>query len=290
MKAGLVAAWWALRALRRAQLPLDGDVLLACVVGEEDGGLGTFGLLRRGWRADACVVPEPTGLDLVPANAGALTFRLRVRGRATHAARRSEGVSALDHFWPIWRALHDLERARNAEVDPLMRRWPLPYALSLGKVRCGDWASSVPDLLEADGRLGVALDETPAAARQALEAAVAQASQADAWLRDHPVEVEWWGGQFASARLPATSDLLELVRTAHLQANPGDTKPPLVWGAPYGSDLRLLVGLGGIPTLHYGPGDAGQAHGPDESVPFAEVTIAARTLALLAADYAGATR
>jgi acetylornithine deacetylase len=290
MKGGLVAAWWAVRALRRAKLSLDGDVLLACVVGEEDGGLGTFGLLRRGWRADACVVPEPTGLDLVPANAGALTFRLRVRGRATHAARRSEGVSALDHFWPIWRALHDLERARNAEVDPLMRRWPLPYALSLGKVRCGDWASSVPDLLEADGRLGVALDETPAAARQALEAAVAQASQADAWLRDHPVEVEWWGGQFASARLPATSDLLELVRTAHLQANPGDTKPPLVWGAPYGSDLRLLVGLGGIPTLHYGPGDAGQAHGPDESVPFAEVTIAARTLALLAADYAGATR
>jgi acetylornithine deacetylase len=196
-------------------------------------------------------------------------------------------VSALDHFWPIWRVLHDLERARNADVDPLMRRWPLPYALSLGKVRCGDWASSVPDLLEAEGRLGVALDETPAEARQALETAIAQASQTDSWLRDHPVEVEWWGGQFASARLAADSDLLERVRAAHLEANPGLADPPAVWGAPYGSDLRLLVGLGGIPTLHYGPGDAGQAHGPDESVPFGEVAAAARTLALLAFDYAG---
>jgi acetylornithine deacetylase len=60
-----------------------------------------------------------------------------------------------------------------------------------------------------------------------------------------------------------------------------------VWGAPYGSDLRLLSGLGGIPTLHYGPGDAGLAHGPDESVPVEEVATAARTLALLALDYAG---
>jgi acetylornithine deacetylase len=45
-----------------------------------------------------------------------------------------------------------------------------------------------------------------------------------------------------------------------------------------------MVGLGGVPTLHYGPGDAGLAHGPDESVPLDEIHIAARTLALLAVD------
>lgn len=259
MKGGLVAAWWAIRAVRHAEIHLGGDLLFACVVGEEDGGLGTFGLLERGWRADACVVPEPTGLDLVPANAGALTFRLRVRGRATHASRRTEGESALEHFWPVWRALQDLERMRNAEVDPLMRRWPMPYGLSIGRVRCGDWASSVPDLLEAEGRFGVALDETPAAARRALEDALAAAREQDSWLADHPVEVEWWGGQFASGRLPAGSDLLERVRGAHLAAG---GEEPAVWGAPYGSDLRLLTGIGGIPTLHYGPGDAALAHGP----------------------------
>ena len=287
MKGGLVAAWWALRALRRAQIRLTGDVLFACVVGEEDGGLGTFGLLRRGWRADACVVPEPTGLDLVPANAGALTFRLRVRGHATHASRRTEGVSALDRFWPVWSALRDLERRRNAEVDPLMSRWPMPYSLSIGRVRCGDWASSVPDLLEAEGRIGVALDETPEAARGALENAVAEACARDPWLREHPVEVEWWGGQFASGRLPASSDLVDRMRAAHVAASPPGTRAPAVWGAPYGSDLRLLTGLGGIPTLHYGPGDAGLAHGPNESVPLAEVATAAHALALLAEDYLG---
>src|SRR5437879_12985664 len=130
MKGGLVSAIWAVRAVQQSGIALDGDVLLASVEGEEDGGLGSYALLRRGWRADACVIPEPTGLDLVPPNAGALTFRLRVRGRATHASRRTEGVSALECFWPVWQSLHELERRRNAEVDPLMRRWPMPYGLS----------------------------------------------------------------------------------------------------------------------------------------------------------------
>ncbi len=59
------------------------------------------------------------------------------------------------------------------------------------------------------------------------------------------------------------------------------------WAAPYGSDLRLLTGLGGIPTVHYGPGDAGLAHAPDERVPIDEVLHCARALALLAIDVCG---
>lgn len=285
MKAGLVAALWAVRALRRSGVRLGGDALLASVQGEEDGGLGSYSLLRRGWRADACVIPEPTSLDLVPANAGALTFRLRVPGSATHASRRADGVSAIEKFQLVWRALADLERRRNADVHPLFSRWPIAYPLSIGVVRSGDWPSSVPDLLVAEGRLGVALDEPVTAARAALEEAVADACADDPWLAKYPVTVEWWGGQFASGRLPEGSDLLERMRSAHTSVT---GRPPSgTWGAPYGSDLRLLTGIGGIPTLHYGPGDASLAHGPDENVPLDEVATCARALAVLALDHCG---
>ncbi len=54
-----------------------------------------------------------------------------------------------------------------------------------------------------------------------------------------------------------------------------------VYGAPYGSDLRLLTGQGGIPTVQYGPGDAKLAHGPFESVAVDQVLTTARTLAAL---------
>ncbi len=51
---------------------------------------------------------------------------------------------------------------------------------------------------------------------------------------------------------------------------------------PYGSDLRLYAGIGGIPTLHYGPGDVRFAHAPREQVNIAEVIEVTRALALLA--------
>lgn len=285
MKGGLLAAHWAVQAIRSSGVRLRGDVLVASVQGEEDGGLGTYALLDRGWSADACVIPEPTDLDIVPANAGALTFRLRVRGHATHASRRTEGVSVLEKFIPLWQALLELERRRHVVVDPTAARWPLAHPLSIGTVRAGDWPSSVPDLLVAEGRLGVALDEPVEDARLALEEAVAAVNSADGWLREHPVEVEWWGGQFASGRLPAQSDLIERVADAHVTAT--SRRPPDVWSAPYGSDLRLLVNHGGIPTLQYGPGDAMLAHAPDESVPVDDIAITARTLATLALDVCG---
>lgn len=286
MKAGLIAALWATEAIRNAGVRLRGDLLLASVQGEEDGGLGTFATLRRGWTADACVIPEPTSLATIPANSGALTFRLRVHGSATHAARRTDGVSAIDKFWPIWSALADLERRRHDVVDPRMSRWALAHPLSIGTVRAGDWASSVPDLLVAEGRMGVAIGEPVAEARQALEDSVADACAADSWLREHPVSVEWWGGQFASGALSADSDLVARVADAHRRAT-GGAHDPDVYGAPYGSDLRLLTGVGGIATVQYGPGDAKLAHGPFESVPLSEVVTTARTLAVLALDICG---
>jgi acetylornithine deacetylase len=284
MKAGVVAALWAVDAIRRAGVTLAGDILLTSVLGEEDGGLGTYSVLQRGWSADACVISEPTNLDLVPGNAGALTFRLTVPGHATHASRRTEGVSAIEKFIPLYGALQRLESLRNEGVTSTNAQFKLAYPISIGTLAAGDWASSVPDRLVANGRFGVALDEPLDDARAVLEACIAEACDADPWLRKNPVRVEWWGGQFASGQLPAGNDLGERVGRAHgitSSAEPGS------WIAPYGSDLRLMTGIGGVPTVQYGPGDVALAHGPDESVPIDQVITTARTLALLALDICG---
>ena len=282
MKGGAVAALWAVRALTRLQVPLGGDLLLCSVIGEEDGGLGTYASLARGWRADACIIPEPTSLDIVPANAGSLTFRLTVRGAAAHASRRTSGVSAIEKFLPVFQALRELERNRNATTDPLMSRWDIPYPIEIGQVRSGDWSSSVPDLLTAEGRYGVALEESAEHAKNQFAAAVSTATSSDPWLRDHPVEITWWGGQFLPGRTDESSEILDTVRRAHASVS-GHRQQ--TWGAPYGSDLRLMSGIGGVPTIHYGPGDAGLAHGPREMVRIDEVMTTARTLAVAAIQH-----
>ncbi len=91
MKAGLAAHLAALAAIRAAGIRLRGRVAAHFVVGEEDGGLGAFGTLRRGHGGDACVIAEPTAGTLITANAGALTFRIAVPGKAAHGSSREQG-------------------------------------------------------------------------------------------------------------------------------------------------------------------------------------------------------
>jgi acetylornithine deacetylase len=269
MKGGLIAAVQAMAILKTQGFVPRGDILVAPVIGEEDGGLGTYSLLREGLPLfypgviGSCVIPEPTSLAVIPANAGALTFRLRVHGAAIHASRRSEGVSAIDKFYPILHALQDLERRRNKDADPLMARWEIAYPLSIGTVAAGDWASTVPDLLVAEGRFGVALGEDVGSARVELEECVHNACQNDTWLSEHPASIEWWGGQFESGSTDLNSEVIQQLSHAH-SVILGST--PDLFAAPYGSDLRLLTRVGGIPTVQYGPGDAGVAHAPNEYV------------------------
>lgn len=278
MKAGVVANLAAVRAVRAAGIELSKPYAVQLVVGEEDGGLGAFATLDRGHRGRACIITEPTSGTITTANAGALTFELRVPGVATHGSTAYAGVSALEKFFPLHAALAALEDRRNRDVHPLMAEYPVAYPLSIGKVSCGDWASSVPDLLVAEGRLGVALGEDPAAARTELEEAVAVAAAADPFLRDHPPTVAWTGGQFASGSYAeADRALYDLVAAAH--ADVTRSGRPRERGAPYGSDLRLYSGVG-VPTLHYGPGDVRLAHGPEEAVPIDELVAVTESLVL----------
>jgi acetylornithine deacetylase len=87
-------------------------------------------------------------------------------------------------------------------VHPLFARRPIAYAISIGTLRSGDRASSVPDLLVAEVRLGVALGEPVDHARAKLERTIRDAGADDPWLDRHSVEVEWWGGQFAALHEP----------------------------------------------------------------------------------------
>ncbi|TFV63366.1 ArgE/DapE family deacylase [Geodermatophilus sp. DF01-2] len=277
MEAGVVAALAAVAAVRTAGVRLVRPAAVHAVVGEEDGGLGAWATLQRGHRGEVCVIPEPTAGAVVTANAGALTFRLEVTGHAAHAAHRDRGVSAVELFADVHAGLRAFEAERQVGADPRFGGAPYPYGINIGRVRAGDWASSVPDRLVADGRYGVRLGEDVAEARTAFERRLAGICAADPWLADHPVRLTWTGGAFASGSLPPGHPLLPAVQRA--VADTGVGVPP-ERAIPAGSDLRLYTAAG-VPTLHYGPGDLHLAHGPLERVPVDELVTAARAFALL---------
>ncbi|MBW9215229.1 ArgE/DapE family deacylase [Mumia sp. zg.B53] len=278
MLGGVAAILGAVHAIRASGVSLRRPLAIHTVVGEEDGGLGAYATLRRGHTADACVIAEPTAGTVVTDNAGALTFRMVVRGRAAHGSMRTSGISALDALDTVRAVLRTLEDQRNTDVGERFAHLPVPFPISIGTVQAGDWASTVPDLCIVEGRYGVRPGESVAAAQSALRAAVAGASNGDLWLRDNPATVSFPGGTFAPGRLPDLHPLLEVVQDA---AEASGSPRPAAAGAPYGSDLRLYSAAG-VPTVQYGPGDIAHAHSVDESLPVDEVMRCARAYVLMA--------
>jgi acetylornithine deacetylase len=285
MKGGLCCALFAAKALHDAGVRLKGKLIIESVIGEEDGGVGTLAAVMRGYQADGAIIMEPTELIVAPAQAGALNFRVTVPGYAAHGCMREEGVSAIEKFIPIYQALMGLEQERNRQIqDPRFAMYRLPYAICVGQVQGGNWASTVAESLKFEGRYGIAVGENTAEARRLLEGAVAQAAQSDPWLQDHPPLVEWWGGQFEPAGITVDHPVVQTVTSAYEDATGATAR---LAGMTYGADMRLLVNYGQTPTVLFGPGDVRKAHQPDEFVPIAELEIAIQTLALTALRFCG---
>ncbi len=285
MKGGLVTHLLALDALSALGVRLCGDVTVAATVGEENGGLGALSTVLRGYRADAALITEPTRLRLVTAQGGSLVFRLTLAGRSAHAAVRDEGVSALEKFIPIFEDLRELERERNGGLShPLYDGVQNKVPINVGVVRVGNWASTVPESLVAEGRIGLIPGEELELFRELVEDRIAAVAGRDPWLREHPPELRWFGGQFAPSEVPTDAPICEAVRRAH-ERTTGER--PAVEGVPYGADMRLFVRFGQMPCVMYGAGDVRVAHAPDEHISITDLLTATETVARLLADWCG---
>jgi acetylornithine deacetylase len=285
MKAGLAVAISAAAALKRSGVPLRGCLIVQSVVGEEDGGIGTFAMAERGYRADAAYVLEPTRLRLIPAQAGALSFRLRLTGRAAHASVRYEGISAIEKFELVEARLRQLERALNLQPHPLFTQYPIAYPLSIGRLRAGSWSSTVPDELECEGRVGVPVGMASGEVRRQFAAAISEVAQRDAWLAEHPPQLEWYGGQFDAVEVDPDLPAFAALQAAHAEEFGVESERE---GAPYGSDVRLLVHESETPAILYGPGDIKQAHSTNEWIAVDQIVQAARVVTAAAARYLSA--
>ncbi len=285
MKAGLASNLFAVNALLAAGFAPAGDVIVQSTISEEDGGAGALAAVLRGYRADAAIIPEPTRLAVVPAQGGSLMFRLRVPGRSAHAAVRDEGVSAVEKFALLHRALLDFEARRNAAIDhPLYAPIANKVPINIGVVHSGAWPSSVPEWLVAEGRAGLVPGEELDRFREEFRAELAATAAVDPWLREHRPEIEWFSGQFATAEVPVDAPLVRLLQTAHATVTGA---APRIEAVTYGADMRHFVLVGGTPCVMYGAGDVRVAHHADERVALADVMTATKTLAIAIADWCG---
>ncbi|MFQ5950672.1 MAG: M20 family metallopeptidase, partial [Candidatus Geothermarchaeales archaeon] len=117
MKAGLSALLSAARAISEAGTDLSGDLWVAGVVGELQGGVGTKKLLDEGYVPSAAVVAEPTHLDVVTVHAGLTQMALNVRGRSVHTSKAEEDTNAILEMAKVVQALEGISFTHTPRGD-----------------------------------------------------------------------------------------------------------------------------------------------------------------------------
>jgi acetylornithine deacetylase len=285
MKSGVCAMVFALDGLRRAGYVPGSDLYVQTVTEEESTGNGALSTLARGYRADACLIPEPTAGRILRGTVGVMWFRLCLRGRPVHVSQSETGTNAILSAFGLIEALRGHTRDLNARVKdhPWFGRIPNPIKFNPGKIAGGDWASSTPAWCEVDCRIAVLPGMSLAAFREELAGVVMAASRQDPFLADNPPEIVWNGFQADDYVLEPGSDFETAMRAAHRRHNAYEAEESIL---PAVTDCRFYGRYYGIPSLAYGAAGNG-SHGFDEYVELASVKQLTLTIASFIADWCG---
>ncbi len=300
MKGGLASMIEAAEAIRRSPVELNGDVLLACVVGETQGGEGTHFLTESGLRTDMAVSPEPTGVgNIATVHAGIAHLAIHTYGVTGHISVQEHTVNAVSKMTRVINALENMEQTHTPSPKlPAMPR------LNVGSIIGGRGESYVlieppyiPDyctiLIDVHFVPGQTLETIVADIRNALEPLTVE----DPELR-YEIEVPP-PASFEGRRrlvmepfdLPEGQEIVEIVKRSHETVT---GTPPKATGAIYpfsysAGDVTWLW-KAGIPCLEYGPagGFNSAVEGEDNFwTSISEMETCAKVLAVTALEVCG---
>ncbi len=270
MKGGLAAALMALSFLREAGVVLRGDVIVQSVVNEEHAGNGTLDLVRRGWRADAAVVLEPTNNRLCVSHTGGLYWQVNILGvpRSPGARWRGteqDGVSAIEKLPAVIDALLAVEsdaQTRAGEGKPDRSA----FSLVMGKIHGGHYETLTASEVEIKGgayfspRVGGFLD-----VMHSMSASMDAAASRDRHLAEYRPRLRFLHHDDAVEQAVDIAVAQAFSAVLAERGGDADIRPGL-----FCCDMRHLVNQGGIPSVIFGPGSIAQAHKCDEHIVLAE--------------------
>jgi acetylornithine deacetylase/succinyl-diaminopimelate desuccinylase-like protein len=272
MKAAIAAQVHAAETyFQEAERP--GEVILAFVADEENGGTGTKVLVEQDFaneRADdalpdCAIIGEPTELNLCTSQYGCSRYRIRVPGESSHAGRPSLGRNPIHAAPALLSALTGLDEEMNTYRHPLLGSG----SVTPTELHAGIAHNVVPNELTVtvDWRFPPGISDTPGWFDDRLTA-VLQTHASDV---DSDVErYNFYPAIETNRNERVVEVMLEAARAAG--------RPADITGFPAGSDARFLVPEAHIPTVLYGPGSiAEDAHTVDESIAVGDLEAAAET-------------
>ena len=295
MKGGLASIITVAEAIRRAGVRLRGDLVVACVAGETQGGEGTHYLMEQGFRTDAAVVAEPFGSDhLVTVHSGIVHFAIHTYGVTGHIGRLEGTVNAVHAMTSVLEALKGV-RFRHAQRPDL----PAFPRLNVGGIIGGrgrDYVliepPYVPDLctimVDVHFVPGMTVDGILDDVRRALDPLTAR----DPELRyaiELPPPARFTGRRrlvMEPFDIPVDAPIVQAVARGYRAVTGHEPKAiGTVLPHSYSADDTCHLWKAGIPCLLYGPATIrGNADEDDACVLVSEMDKVTRVLAVTALD------
>jgi len=284
MKAALAAMVYGVRLLAQSDAQLAGDLYVAFVVQEEpcEGAAVQQLIEAEGVQPDFVVLGEPTNLGVYLGHRGRVELQVAIQGRAGHAAMPQDGVNAITN---AARLVFNIDLlAAQLLSDPVLGQGSVAVTQITSSASS---LNSIPDLctLIVDRRL--TLGETEARAISEIQQLVRR-EQLQADIVPLNYEITTYTGQVLTGRkyyppwlLPENAPLVKRAARA-VERVLGSAPRFGTW--PFSTDGAYTLGVAGIPTVGFGPGDDRRAHAADEQVRLADVALAAQVYAQMAVE------
>ena len=285
MKSGTIGALYALDAIKAAGLKPTGRIHFQSVIEEESTGVGALSTLQRGYRADACFIPEPTSGQMVRSQVGVIWFRLKVRGHPVHVFEAGSGSNAITAAYHLIHSLQKLEAEWNerARSDRHFKTVTHPINFNPGIIKGGDWASSVPAWCDVDCRIAILPGWSVSDCQAEILGHVAAAARDHRFLSNNPPAVEWSGFLSEGYELKDSAAAEAAFGAAH-EAVYGGAVSDMVFTAL--TDTRFYGLNYNIPSLCFGASGAAM-HGFNEYVDLDSLRKSTKATALFIAEWCG---
>ena len=285
----------AAEAIRLSGVQLKGDLIVACVAGETQGGEGTYYLTQHGPAADVAIVAEPFGVgNVVTVHAGIVHMAIHTYGVSGHIRNLPETVNAVQKMTTVIQALGNVEFAHIPRGD-----LPALPVLNVGSIIGGRGSNYVlneppyvPDLctimVDVHFVPGMTVEGIVADIRRILD----KLTEEDPELR-YAIEIpppDFFKGRrrlvMDPLDVPTTEYIVEAVARNH-QAVTG--APPNVIGSlipnSYSANDTCHLWKAGVPCLIYGPGVGQYEDGCDDGyVKVSEMITCTKVLARTALE------
>ncbi len=274
MKSGIASFIHALSTIERSKMRLhQGAVVLHLVSDEESHGRQGMGFLtqKERIRGDAALVGEPTDLQPVITQKGALWLRISTLGKSAHGSRPHLGVNAVEKMMKLMERLNSI---------PLETEHPMlgKPTLNVGTIQGGTKINIVPDRCEIEVDRRMLPGEKKGEVIEKMKETLDSLRSRDPFFQYRMEEIDF-------AEPSEVNPEEEIVKIAVDAIQDVMGKKPSLRAFSGFTDSRFYINQCHIPTLIFGPGEVDQSHTTDESVEVEALVKAARIYGLILANH-----